>query len=176
MTQPPGRRCVLEGPPLGPGGQDITWPDQVAPRGRKASSTRKIKPQTSNLCPLTLLSLAPCCLPLGVLPSLVPFPGPPLALLLSLAHRAHCASSCRSLLTLHPCPSPRCLPVHFTGSHPLALPPAGRGAPSLLRCSVLPSLPLSAVQHWFARCACPPDPSCSPWRSDLPLADPISSP
>ena len=39
----------MEGPPLGPGGEDITSPDQVAPRGRKASSTRKIKPQTSNL-------------------------------------------------------------------------------------------------------------------------------
>ena len=39
----------MEGPPLGPGGEDITWPDQVAPRGRKVSSTRKIKPQTSNL-------------------------------------------------------------------------------------------------------------------------------
>ena len=39
----------MEGPPLGPDGEDITWPDQVAPRGRKASSTRKIKPQTSNL-------------------------------------------------------------------------------------------------------------------------------
>ena len=39
----------MEGPPLGPGGEDITWPDQVADRGRKASSTRKIKPQTSNL-------------------------------------------------------------------------------------------------------------------------------
>ena len=39
----------MEGFPLGPGGEDITWPDQVAPRGRKASSTRKIKPQTSNL-------------------------------------------------------------------------------------------------------------------------------
>ena len=39
----------MEGPPLGPGGEDITWPDQEAPRGRKASSTRKIKPQTSNL-------------------------------------------------------------------------------------------------------------------------------
>ena len=38
----------MEDPPLGPGGEDITWPDQVAPRGRKASSTRKIKPQTSN--------------------------------------------------------------------------------------------------------------------------------
>ena len=39
----------MEAPPLGSGGEDITWPDQVAPRGRKASSTRKIKPQTSNL-------------------------------------------------------------------------------------------------------------------------------
>ena len=39
----------MEGPPLAPGGKDVTWPDQVAPRGRKASSTRKIKPQTSNL-------------------------------------------------------------------------------------------------------------------------------
>ena len=39
----------MEGPLLGPGGEDITWPDQVAPRGQKASSTRKIKPQTSNL-------------------------------------------------------------------------------------------------------------------------------
>ena len=38
----------MKGPQLGPGGEDITWPDQVAPRGRKASSTRKIKPQTSN--------------------------------------------------------------------------------------------------------------------------------
>ena len=37
------------GPPLGPVGEDITWADQVAPWGRKASSTRKIKPQTSNL-------------------------------------------------------------------------------------------------------------------------------
>ena len=43
----------MEGPPLGPGGEDFTWPDQVAPRGRKASSTRKIKPQTSNLKPCT---------------------------------------------------------------------------------------------------------------------------
>ena len=34
--------------PLGPGGEDITWPEQVAPRSRLVSSTRKIKPQTSN--------------------------------------------------------------------------------------------------------------------------------
>ena len=52
----------MEGPPLGPGGEDITLPDQVAPRGRKASSTRKIKPQTSNCyampwCSLPLLPL-----------------------------------------------------------------------------------------------------------------------
>ena len=39
----------MKGPPLGPGGGDITWPDQVAPRSRMVSSTRKIKPQTSNL-------------------------------------------------------------------------------------------------------------------------------
>ena len=39
----------MEGPPLGPGGEDITWPDQVALRGRKTSSTRKVKPQTSDL-------------------------------------------------------------------------------------------------------------------------------
>ena len=39
----------LGGPPIRPGGEDITWPDQVTPRARKASSTRKIKPQTSNL-------------------------------------------------------------------------------------------------------------------------------
>ena len=38
----------MKGPPLGPREEDITWPDQVAPRGRKSSSTRKIKPQTSN--------------------------------------------------------------------------------------------------------------------------------
>ena len=41
----------MKGPPLGPGGEDITWPDQVAPRVRMASSTRKIKPQTSNPSP-----------------------------------------------------------------------------------------------------------------------------
>ena len=35
----------MKGHPVGPGGEDITWPDQVAPRGRKASSTRKVKPQ-----------------------------------------------------------------------------------------------------------------------------------
>ena len=47
-------------PPLGPGGEDITWPDQVAPRGRKASSTRKIKPQTSNLIPMEIFKFGFC--------------------------------------------------------------------------------------------------------------------
>ena len=40
-------------PPLGTGGEHITWPDQVPPRGQKASSTRNLKPQTSNLKPQT---------------------------------------------------------------------------------------------------------------------------
>ena len=43
----------MKGPTLGPGEEDITWPSQVAPRGRKASSTRKIKPQTSNPYPVS---------------------------------------------------------------------------------------------------------------------------
>ena len=73
----------MEGPPLGPGGEDITWPDQVAPRGRKASSTRKIKPQTSNLflffsLPVALVS---CCSPFvlgcGPVPSGFCFCAPP---------------------------------------------------------------------------------------------------
>ena len=38
----------MEGPTLGPCGEDITWPNQVAPRGGKAPGTRKIKPQNSN--------------------------------------------------------------------------------------------------------------------------------
>ena len=32
----------------GPCGEDITLPDQVAPSGRKTSSTQNVKPQTSN--------------------------------------------------------------------------------------------------------------------------------
>ena len=47
----------MKGPPLGPSGEDITWPDQVACRGRKASSTRKIKPQTSNLLVANICSI-----------------------------------------------------------------------------------------------------------------------
>ena len=38
----------MKGPLLGPGGEDITWRNQVAPQSRKASSTRNLKPQTSN--------------------------------------------------------------------------------------------------------------------------------
>ena len=49
----------MKGPPLGPGGEDITWPHQVAPRGQNTPSTRQVKPQTSNLLPplLTLRSV-----------------------------------------------------------------------------------------------------------------------
>ena len=47
----------MTGPPLRSGGEDITWPDQVAPQGRKVSSTRKLKPQTSNLDPRRVQAL-----------------------------------------------------------------------------------------------------------------------
>ena len=47
--------------PLGSGGEDITWPDQVAPRGRNPSSTREIKPQASNpFLVVTRESQSPC--------------------------------------------------------------------------------------------------------------------
>ena len=49
----------MKGPQLGPGEEHITWPDQVAPCGRKASSTRDLKPQTSN--PLNKLTFRPHC-------------------------------------------------------------------------------------------------------------------
>ena len=69
----------MKGPTLRPGGEDITWPDQVAPRGRKASSTRHLKPQTSNLAVLFAwpgLVLCWCVAPLMVgFPALVR--GPP---------------------------------------------------------------------------------------------------
>ena len=63
----------MEGPPVGSGGEDITWPDQVAPRGQKASSTRKIKPQTSNL--LRKHQLFPCIDKSTFFQSRVPFCG-----------------------------------------------------------------------------------------------------
>ena len=43
----------MKGPPLGPGGEDITWPDQVAPRAERCLVPAKsnLKPQTStNVC------------------------------------------------------------------------------------------------------------------------------
>ena len=39
----------MKGPRLGPGGEDITCPDQVTPWGRRTSNTPNVKPQTSNL-------------------------------------------------------------------------------------------------------------------------------
>ena len=50
----------MKGPAVGPAGEDITLPDQVAPRGPKASSTRNLKSQTSKLKPLVV---APFLLP-----------------------------------------------------------------------------------------------------------------
>ena len=37
----------MRGPPLGPGRDNITWPNQVGLRSQMASSTRKINPQTA---------------------------------------------------------------------------------------------------------------------------------
>ena len=42
----------MKGPSSGAGGEDITWPDQMAPWSRKAPSTRNLKPQTSNFLEL----------------------------------------------------------------------------------------------------------------------------
>ena len=39
----------MKGPQLGPCGEDITWPEKVAPRGRRAPSTCKTKAPSSNL-------------------------------------------------------------------------------------------------------------------------------
>ena len=44
-----------EGRPTRLGGEDITWPYQVAPRSRRAPSIRKTKPQTPNLFFLLLV-------------------------------------------------------------------------------------------------------------------------
>ena len=43
----------MEGPLPGPGGEDITWPDQVAPRGerRLVPAKSNLKPQTSSCAP-----------------------------------------------------------------------------------------------------------------------------
>ena len=38
----------MKGHPPGPGGEDITWPDQVALRSEKAPSTGNVNTQTSN--------------------------------------------------------------------------------------------------------------------------------
>ena len=60
----------MKSPPLGPGEEDNILPDQVAPRGRKASSTRNLKPQTSKFSgcrdPLSEPSYLTCRLSEGV--------------------------------------------------------------------------------------------------------------
>ena len=106
-------------------------------------------------CPLPVRPAFPC-----------PFPWSPSCS--PLFPCAHFACSYRLLLAPHPCPAPRCLPVHFAGSHSLALPPAGRGAPPLLRCSVLPALPLYAARHWVVRCAPLPTPPVNPGAPTFP--------
>ena len=45
----------MKGPRLGPGMENIIWPDQVAPRGRRTPSTRKVKRQTLKLLRLELM-------------------------------------------------------------------------------------------------------------------------
>ena len=47
----------MKGPPLGLAGEDITWPDQVAPLGQRTPSSRNVEPQTSSLVPLCDLDL-----------------------------------------------------------------------------------------------------------------------
>ena len=57
----------MKGPPLSSGGEDTTWPYQVAPRGRRTSSTRNLKPQISNLPPVPVPLLVPLLLPFPLL-------------------------------------------------------------------------------------------------------------
>ena len=40
----------MKGPPLGPCGEEITWPDQVAP-----GAERRLVPETPNFKPQTLI-------------------------------------------------------------------------------------------------------------------------
>ena len=120
------------------------------------------RPPSPALCPFAPLPRAPCCLLRGVPPFRVPFCGALLVPLLSLTHGAHYACPYRLLLVPHPCPAPRCLPVHAGGTNSLAPPPIGRCAPPPLRCSVLPALPLSTARHWVARCAPLPTPPVHP--------------
>ena len=48
----------MKGPQLDPRREDITWPNRVAPGGRRAPSTRNLKPQNSNLLILLPLRLS----------------------------------------------------------------------------------------------------------------------
>ena len=102
------------------------------------------------------------------LPSRVAFPG---ALLVPLLFLCALCPYCL-LLVPHPCPVPRCLPVHVAGSHSLALPPAARGALPPQACSVLSGLPLSAARHWDVRCAPLPTPPVLPCALTLPFLTP----
>ena len=120
------------------------------------------------LCPLALLSFAPCCLLPGVLPSLVSFPAAPL---LCVTHLIHPAGSCCFLRALYPCPVPL-LPASFADSHSLVLPPAGRGVPPLPCCSAKHAHPLPAVRHWVGCCAPLLSPHAHPGAPTFPSLTP----
>ena len=50
----------MKSPPLGPAGEDITWPDQVAPWRRKASTTQTLKPRNLKASSLYLNARVYC--------------------------------------------------------------------------------------------------------------------
>ena len=105
----------------------------------------------------------PCCLPSSPLcPSPTPGAACSPCLLLPLPPRP---------VDL-PCTAPacrfRCLPLSRPPSHWPWCPVAAR-----LLCPACPSPPCGLPLGWLL--CLPPVPSCSPWRSDLPLPDPISS-
>ena len=69
----------MKGPPLGPGGEDITWLHQVAPYGRNASSTQTLKPEISNRKPLStsITFRPPRCAVVILGPYVLAWPFPP---------------------------------------------------------------------------------------------------
>ena len=148
----------MEGPPLGPGGEDITWPDQVAPRGRKASSTRKIKPQTSNH--LSFPPPRPACSALSVraVPS-----GCPLPSLAGTPFHAVCAFRALgpvALLVVPACPFHVCA----LALSRCPLPPPLGGVACAPR--VVPALGAGrAVPRGLCPSACPAPVPCSVWRA-----------
>ena len=77
----------MKGPPLGPGGEPITWPDQMGPLGRRTSSTPENKPQTSRAHPGPSQTCAPFAptMSVRIFGHFLPFP-------IFLAQRAICSA------------------------------------------------------------------------------------